>query len=388
MRVSARTLAAATLALLGMCVTAASINAAQGSVRGAVADGSGGVLPGVTVVAASADGQVLATAVTNAVGSYVLGALPAGPVHLTFELEGFSTAAVDITVQGGVEARVVQRLALATRTETVVVHGKSPVVPPPPPRLPPPPPPPAPARVVKPVPAHDRESICGPAKPSATAESLGTIRSARRGAEHGLYVKGDELLIDGGRLNGLEAGRNLAVRRYYPVSGVADGAATGEHTAGLLQIVAADEHTSAAVVVYACDELMQGDFLASFNPEPVRTPEPAGAPDYEDAARILFGDNGQMLGAPGRLMVIDRGSDYGIRAGHRLTLFRREGRREGRRAKPILVGDAVVVAVRTDSATIRLGRVSDVISFGDWAAPQRRSPAGSPVAANTNPRHP
>lgn len=381
MRVSA-TLAAATLALLGMCATAASIDAAQGSVRGAVADGSGGVLPGVTVVATSPDGHVLATAATNAVGGYVFGALPAGPVHLTFELEGFSTAAVDVTIQGGVEARVVQRLELATRTETVVVYGKSPVVPPPPPRLPPPPP--APPPTVRPVLAHDRESICGPAKPNATAESLGTIRSARRGAEHGLYAKGDEVLIEGGTLNGLEVGRNLAVRRYYPVSGVADGAATGEHTAGLLQIVAADEHASTAVVIYACDELMQGDFLASFNPEPVRAPEPAGAPDFEDAARILFADAGQMLGAPGRLMVIDRGSDYGIRAGQRLALFRRQGRR----AKPTVVGDAVVVAVRTDSATIRLGRVSDAISFGDWAAPQRRSPVSSPVAASTPPRHP
>jgi hypothetical protein len=148
--------------------------------------------------------------------------------------------------------------------------------------------------------------------------------------------------------------------------------------------VAAGEHTSTAVVVYTCDELMPGDFLASFNPEPVRTPEPEGAPDYEHAARILFADAGQMLGAPRRLMVIDRGSGDGIRAGQRLTLFRREGRR----AKPTVVGDAVVVGVRTDSATIRLGRVSDAISFGDWAAPQRRSPARSPVAARTNPRNP
>jgi len=385
MRVSARTLAAVTLALFGVCVTAASINAAQGSVRGTVADGSGGVLPGVTVVAASADGPVLATAVTDAVGGYALSALPTGAVHLTFELEGFSIAAVDVTIQAGVDTRVAQqRLKLATRTETVLVYGKSPVVPPSPSRLPPAPLRLEPTPVVRPVPAHDRDSICGPAKPSATAESLGTIRSVRRGTTRGLYAKGDELLIDGGSLNGLEVGRNLTARRYYSVSGVADGAAKGEHTAGLLQIVAAGEQTSTAVVIYACNELMQGDFLAPFNPEPVRTPEPAGVPDYEDAARILFADAGQMLGAPGRLMVIDRGGDYGIRAGQRLTIFRRGGRR----AKPTVVGDAVVVAVRTDSATIRLGRVRDVISFGDWAALQRRSPVSSPAAAHAAPRHP
>lgn len=384
MRVSTMTLAATTLALLGMCVTAASISAAQGLVRGTVVDGSGGVLPGVTVVAAAADGQVLASAVTDSVGGYLLSALPAGVVHLTFELEGFSTAAVDVTIKVGVDARVVQRLKLATRTETVLVYGKSLIVPPPASRLPPAPLRLEPAPIVRAVPAHDRDSICGPAKPSAATESLGTIRSVRRGAAHELYAKGDELLIDGGRLNGLDVGRNLTARRYYSVSGVPDGASKGEHTAGLLQIVAAGDLTSTAVVVYVCNELMQGDFLAPFNPEPVRTPEPAGVPDYEDAARILFADAGQMLGAPGRLMVIDRGGDYGIRAGQRLTIFRRGARR----AKPTVVGDAVVVAVRTDSATIRLGRVRDAISFGDWAAPQRRVPVSSPAAAHTSPRHP
>jgi hypothetical protein len=34
------------------------------------------------------------------------------------------------------------------------------------------------------------------------------------------------------------------------------------------------------------------------------------------------------------------------------------------------VGDAVVVAIRVDSAAIRIERVSDTISSGDLAAPQ------------------
>jgi hypothetical protein len=188
-----------------------------------------------------------------------------------------------------------------------------------------------------------------------------------------MYAKGDELIIDGGTIEGLEVGRNLVVRRYYRVVGEseADNAARGEHSSGLLQIVAAGEHSSIAVVVYACDELMKGDFLASFTPEPIRAPDPVGIPVYEDAARILFADAGQMLGAPRRLMVIDRGSDQAIRVGQRLTLFRR---RPGRDARPAIVGDAIVVAVRNDSATIRVERATDAISAGDWAAPQGRSP--------------
>ena len=67
-------------------------------------------------------------------------------------------------------------------------------------------------------------------------------------------------------------------------------------------------------------------------------------------------------------MVIDRGSVQGVRAGQRLTLFR--SKRRGA-SHPDVVGEAIVVAVRTDSATIRIERVNDVIESGDWAAPQR-----------------
>ena len=117
------------------------------------------------------------------------------------------------------------------------------------------------------------------------------------------------------------------------------------------------------------NELRTGDYLAAFTPEPIRPPDPRGTPDFDGAARILFADEGQILAAPRRLMVIDRGSQHGIRVGQRLTLFRR------RRGSRDIVGDAIVVATRTDSATIRVERVNDAISPGDLAAPQTPTPA-------------
>jgi len=227
---------------------------------------------------------------------------------------------------------------------------------------------------VIPVSDHDRESICGPAKPAAASTSFGTIRTHRVDATRQLYTKDDQLVIEGGTLDGLKVGQNFVVRRHYRIRG-ARGAVKGEHTSGLLQIVAADERTSRAVVIYACDEMMTGDFLAAFEPEPVRTPDPVGIPMFDDAAQILFADVGQMLGVPRRLMVIDKGSDAGLRAGQRLTLFRRSGRNAG---DPSVVGDAVVVAVRDKSATIRVERATDAIAFGDWAAPQRRATESLP----------
>ena len=185
-----------------------------------------------------------------------------------------------------------------------------------------------------------------------------------------------QVIIDGGIVNGLGVGQNLVVRRHFRVRGLDGPDAMGEHSAGLVQIAAVSERSSIAHVIYACDELRKGDFLALFTPEPIRPPEARGVPAYGDPARILFADEGQILGAPRRLMVIDRGSERGVRVGQRLTLFRRQGRGGG---KPDIVGDAIVVAVRTDSATIRIERVNDAISSGDWAAPQVPSPvAGEP----------
>jgi len=336
--------------------------AADRNVRGVVTDESKGVLPGVTVAAAAADGRILATTVTDGEGRYVMGPLAPGPVTVTFQLEGFAPASVRIAIVAGADALVNQVLAVAPRSESVLVVGKVPAPPPPPPA--PPPPVARPRPVTIPVPEHDRDSICGPARLGATPESLGTVRS-RRFASNELYSKGDELVIDGGRLNGLEVGRNVVVRRTYRVEWEPH-TEIGEHTAGLVQIVTADEDKSVAVVIYACDEIIVGDRLASFSPAPRRAPAPNGTPDFKYAARILFPDLGQLVGAPGRLMVIDRGASTGVRVGQRVTLFRREAGRT-----PAVVGAAIVVAVRTDSATIRLERVTDAVVSGDWAALER-----------------
>jgi hypothetical protein len=334
--------------------------------RGEVTDTSGGVLPGVSVTATAPDGQLLGKAVTDGGGRYEIKTLLPGVVKLTFELDAFETSSVSVTVQAGGESEIVERMKLARMTEEVVVVGKVPVPPPPPP--PPYVPTPKPRPTVTPVPPPELESVCGPAKPGELALSFGKIRSHRHDYARGLYGKGDELVIDGGTENGITAGQNLVVRRYYRAnSPAAEIPEMGEHTAGLVQIISTEERSSTAIVVYACNELMRGDLLEEFVPEVVRTPDPAGTPAYDDAARILFADDGQLFGAPRRLLVIDRGTEQGVRAGHRFTLFRRKT--EG--GKLMVVGEAAVISVRTTSATIRVLSATDAIEFGDFAAPHR-----------------
>ena len=365
------TIVAVVCALFVASAADADAQGQTGMIRGEVTDSSGGKLPGVTVIATTPDGKVPATTITDAKGGYVFRALPPGPVMLRFKREGFAGVLVGVTVESGGEARLVQPLELAPLAETVVVEAPAPAPPPAP--LPPPPPPVVPrGPLLKAVPPHDRDSVCGPAKPSAAAEPLGTIHSNRDVAEGGLYTVGRQIRIDGGTLKGLEVGQNLVVRRNFRVQRLAGADTTGEHTAGLVQIVSAAERSSVAVVIYACDALKNGDVLFAFKPESVRPVESRGVPDYGEAARILFADEAQMLAVPRRLMVIDRGTAAGVHVGQRVTLFRRHSG-----GGPEVTGEAIVVAVRTDSATIRIEHVSDAVMAGDLAAPQIPAPPPS-----------
>jgi hypothetical protein len=340
-------------------------NAGTAGVRGTTVDASGGVLPGVTVAAVSVDGTSLGLTATNARGEFAFDDLPVGPAHLSFHLDGFEPSSVSITVRRRqpqtVGEPLVHRMALLGVTESVTVRGDP--LPPPPPSRP----------VLAPVPEHDQVSVCGPAMAEGDPPAFGTIRSRRDDETKVLFAAGDELLIDGGSLDGLAVGHNFVVRRQYPTA-LRYGrnkslVVMGEHSSGLLQIVDVEPRVSTAVIVYACDEMMRGDYLTRFDPEPPRAPDPLGKPAFDQAARILFADAGQPLGITGRMMVIDRGTRKDVRPGQRFTLFRRSRFGDDR---PLVIGEAVVVAVRTDSATIRVEHATDAIFFGergDLAAP-------------------
>ena len=172
----------------------------------------------MTVTATTANGQILATLVTNHAGEFAFAALPAAPTTFAFELGGFASADVTLTVQAGRESQVVERLDLAALTETVEVRGLVPDTPPArtaaPRRTPP---------VLIPVPAHDRDAICGPAKPEGEPDWLGTIARGGDLPEDTLHTAGSELIVHGGTDHGLNVGRNLVVRRRYSVEGGAPG---------------------------------------------------------------------------------------------------------------------------------------------------------------------
>ena len=120
------------LAALGFALVMPVIVSAQdaASISGAVTDTTGGVLPGVTVVASSpALLGASRTVATDGTGTYRFVSLRPGIYTVTFTLDGFQTLVrEDIELQGSFAAAVDVQLAVGSVQETVTVTGASPVV--------------------------------------------------------------------------------------------------------------------------------------------------------------------------------------------------------------------------------------------------------------------
>src|SRR5687768_16986294 len=96
------------LSLIALAVLVPSAVYAQASIAGVVRDTSGGVLPGVTVEAASpALIEKVGTVVTDGAGQYRIADLRAGTYTVTFTLAGFNTVRREgIVLEGNFSANV------------------------------------------------------------------------------------------------------------------------------------------------------------------------------------------------------------------------------------------------------------------------------------------
>jgi hypothetical protein len=103
---------------------------AQASIAGVVKDASGGVLPGVTVEAASpALIEKVRSVVTDASGQYRIVDLRPGTYSVTFTLTGFSVVKREgIELSGSFTATINADLKVGGLEETITVTGESPIV--------------------------------------------------------------------------------------------------------------------------------------------------------------------------------------------------------------------------------------------------------------------
>jgi hypothetical protein len=115
-------------ALLGLNTPA--FAQALGTIAGAAKDASGGLLPGVSVEAASpALIEKVRTVVTDGSGQYRIVNLPPGVYTVTFSLASFSNVrreGVDVSI--GITTQVNAEMKLGAVAETITVSGDAPVV--------------------------------------------------------------------------------------------------------------------------------------------------------------------------------------------------------------------------------------------------------------------
>ena len=118
------------LLVLAAAVLLPTVAHAQAQIVGQVRDESGGVLPGVTVEAASpAIIEKVRTVVTDDQGRYRIEALRPGTYKLTFSLTGFSTVLREnIDVPSEVVVTINADLKVGALEETVTVSGETPQV--------------------------------------------------------------------------------------------------------------------------------------------------------------------------------------------------------------------------------------------------------------------
>ena len=103
---------------------------AQASIAGQVKDGSGAVLPGVTVEAASpALIERVRSAVTDGTGQFRIELLPPGTYTVTFTLPGFNTVKREgLALSGSFTATVEADMRVGAIEETITVTGETPLV--------------------------------------------------------------------------------------------------------------------------------------------------------------------------------------------------------------------------------------------------------------------
>ena len=344
-----------------------SAQADRARLMGIVTDVSGGALPGATVTITGATMRP-ASVVTDGSGQYITPWLAPGAYDVTFTLSGFETRSVTgVSLGTGQTVVLDQQLPIGSLSETVEVKAPAPPPPPPLPRAVFAPPPPR----AKPVDKEILASVCGPRQSPDFTLALGHVVSHRDDAERGLLGPNDLLRIDAGEKQGVADGQNLVVRRRFPTGeryAPKKLQTFAEQTVGLVQIIETQPDSSVAIVVYACGEISAGDAIERYVPQPAFFAVAPGTPRFDEPARITTGEYGQQAASAGQMMVIASGIMQGVQRGQQLTIFRRAQSHSG----PVsVIGDAVIVAVRADSSTIRIERASDAVMVGDLVAIHR-----------------
>lgn len=215
------------------------------------------------------------------------------------------------------------------------------------------------------------ELACG-ARATSTLPDMSIRVAPGREKGKSLFGPGETLVIRAGTAQGMKIGQEYYVRRLIAdrfVQPAGDNVKTSSvHTAGWVRIVDATADSAIAEILKACDAIEEGDYLEPFVRPEVPTATKEGEPDFANPGHVMLGDDRRQMAAQGDLMVLDRGSDHGIHAGQRLTIFRTTGGGTGPVAR---IAEATALVVHPGTSVIRIDKTSDAVTVGDLVAIHR-----------------
>lgn len=217
-----------------------------------------------------------------------------------------------------------------------------------------------------------RDIACAPVSPSA--KPAGTIKVvAGRDPAKTLFGNGDAVIVNAGSAQGVKTGDEFHARRVvpdnFPVTAPGAKPAVSVHTGGMIQIVEAQSDVSIGVVTYACDGVIKGDYLDRFEAPTLPEGTVGGSPDYSSPGRLVLGDDRRQMGSAGEFMVLDRGSDHGLKPGQQVTIFRQT--LPGGGGPVATIGSATVYIVRAETSIVRIDKSTEAVYVGDLVAVHR-----------------
>jgi hypothetical protein len=209
---------------------------------------------------------------------------------------------------------------------------------------------------------------CGPAAVYEMPEMKLTVAGSLTDAK-GVFAPWHRLTVNGGSDQGLKPGQEYFVRRPIPDKDAAprgERAAIAIATIGWIRLDTVHSEQSIATVIHECDGIEPGDYLEPFAVPTVPEELPGGSPDYTATGTVLFGSERRQMEGAGSLMIVDLGSEKGIKPGQRFTIFRAS------EAGPnVIVASATALRVSPETTMVRISEMRDVVQVGDRVAPHK-----------------
>jgi hypothetical protein len=219
------------------------------------------------------------------------------------------------------------------------------------------------------------ETAVGCAAPvSADDPSPQALRviGAQDSSASALFGPRELLVVGGGTGAGLQLGQQFFVRRANRFGAPSDRRWQGVRTLGWIRIVAVNDSTAIASVDHVCNAIAQGDYLEPYSapvvPADADRDVSSGDPDFGAMGKVLAGMEDHQTAGRGEFILINRGTDQGVKPGERYAIYRDIGMA----GMPLAsIGETVVLSVGKTIALTRITRSRDAIFSGDYVAPRR-----------------